>query len=76
MEEKLQGLSYLPDVSGRRFGTVDFGYDRINKLREEYTALLALASLVTATPSESLTAGQVANCIELLQSGALVISRP
>ena len=76
MEETLQGLSYLPDVSGRRFGTVDFGYDRINKLREEYTALLALASLVLGAPPESLTAVQIANCIGLLQSGALVISRP
>ena len=52
-------MKALPDLEGRKFGTLSLGYDRIGKIREEFSALLALASMVCGVPAEALTIAQV-----------------
>ena len=58
----------LPDLEGRKFGTVAIGYDRIGKIREEFSALIALASVVCDVPPETVTIAQVQAATVRLQA--------
>jgi hypothetical protein len=51
----LTTMSVLPDLEGRKYGTLSLGYDRIGTIRDEFSALLALASAACGVPPEQLT---------------------
>jgi hypothetical protein len=51
----LTTMSVLPDLEGRRYGTLSLGYDRIGTIRDEFSALLALAAEACACDPADLT---------------------
>jgi hypothetical protein len=56
----MKAFDILPDLgTDRRFGAVSFGYDRIITLREEFSALAALAARVSGVPIPDLTVDAV-----------------
>ena len=56
----METLTTLPDLEGRRFGSLNLGYDRIQKIREEHSTLLSLAALLLGVDPTEVTAKQVA----------------
>jgi hypothetical protein len=56
----LQTPTILPALDSRsRFGTVSFGYDRINALREEHSLLASTVALAIGCAVEDLTVAKV-----------------
>lgn len=52
----METMTILPDLQGRKFGTVPLGYDRIDQIRTEFGALGQVASLVLGVPLDTMTA--------------------
>ena len=42
----METLKTLPDLQGRKFGALSFGYDRIEQIRMEFGILESLAALM------------------------------
>jgi hypothetical protein len=57
----METLRILPDIQGRKFGTIGLGYDRVQQLREEHSALLNFASLVLGVSAETMTTKMLAD---------------
>lgn len=55
----METLRNLPDISGRRFGNIAIGYDRIDQIRTEVGTLETLAALVCGCSREDLTLAKV-----------------
>ena len=67
-KETMETLRNLPDVSGRRFGNLSIGYDRIDQIRAEASTLETLAALLCGCSREDLTVQKVQSVIAALQS--------
>lgn len=55
----MEALKHLPDVSGRKYGTIDLGYDRVDTIRMEISTLETLAALICGCSREALTLPKV-----------------
>ena len=51
----METLRALPDLQGRRYGTVALGYDRIDQIRMEVSVLETLAAVICGCRREELT---------------------
>ena len=69
MNDPFLTLSILPE-HGSRFGQLQLGFDRVNKIREEHTALRDVAALLCGLPPESLTPADLRACQQTLASRA------
>lgn len=52
---KLKALNTLPDVSGKRFGNLSLGYDRVTEIRDEVSLLSRVAARVCGVEPHELT---------------------
>jgi hypothetical protein len=66
--ENFETLTALPSTGGSRFGQVTLGYDRVDRIRTEHSALTALAAVLC--PVETLTMTAVRNAHDLIQARA------
>lgn len=64
----MESLKHLPNIEGRKYGTISIGYDRIDQMRGEIGVLESLAALVCGCTREELTIQKVQVAIAKLQS--------
>lgn len=57
----------LPNIEGRRFGAVSFGYDRVQMIREEFSVLTSLAALLLNMEPDKVTRKDVEVLVADLQ---------
>jgi hypothetical protein len=67
-ETTMESLRSLPDISGRRFGNIAIGYDRIDQIRMEMGTLETLAALLCGVEREKLTLADVQRLLADLQT--------
>lgn len=70
----METLRSLPDMSGRKFGTISLGYDRIDKVRTEFGVLESLAALVLGCDREAVTVEKVSALLADVQIRAASMS--
>lgn len=70
----METMTILPALEGRRFGSVPIGYDRIETMRTEFSALQALASMICGCPPENLTVRMVGDLTARLTSAASTLT--
>lgn len=63
----MESLKTLPDLQGRKFGALSFGYDRIDQMRMEFSVLEQLAALVCKCEREEVTIPKVQQAIAAIQ---------
>ncbi len=68
----METLSILPELQGRRFGSVAVGYDRIDTIRAEFATLLGLAAIVCGVERDKVTVRMVEALTSVLTNGAAV----
>jgi hypothetical protein len=64
----METLRALPDIQGRKYGTVAVGYDRIDQIRTEVSLLEALAALVCGCTRDELTTQRLQQAITEFQA--------
>lgn len=67
-------LRSLPDVQGRRFGSVNIGYDRIDQIRAEFSALESLVALLCGCDRDSLTMNKAQRLLSDVQARMLTVT--
>ena len=55
----METLKTLPDLEGRKFGAISFGYDKVDRIRMEFSALASLATLFCGCDADSLNIPQI-----------------
>lgn len=55
----METLKMLPDVSGRRFGSMQVGYDKVDTIRVEMLALLAVVVALLGVEAQAVTMAQI-----------------
>ena len=70
----METLQSLPNIAGRRFGSLTIGYDKIEQIRAEATTLEAVAALVCGAEREALTIPLVQQALTDLQMRASALT--
>jgi hypothetical protein len=69
MKDPFITLTILPQ-NGSRFGQMQLGFDRVNQIRDEHTALRDVAAMLCGVPSDSLTPDDIHECRRTLSARA------
>jgi len=72
----MESLKTLPDLQGRKFGSLAFGYDRIEQMRMEFSVLESLAALVCGCEREEVTIPKVQQAIAKIQAEQALDTTP